>query len=306
GENMAPSMERLASVCYLFVLCTLASAQQNTTESVLLNLTALSDINHNKYNVQINLSLLVMENETMINGYPVKPSAVTRITCPAVLCKTRLVTMDSFSLSDGLVSSELRLMLNQSAVQSDAGELLLSLILSHEIIQLADEKVQQEDAGELEILWDQSSEQILQLTNLYPSSGSKLALIPRENDVLVTDSSTVEEQIRNTTSHYLLKHAETTQEEVAAPGKLPETPLRMDPQTLYLSRQDERTFDPELFEETLRGTMSSYSVVCQWVEELRQKLRLFWSDSVPLFFLVMWVVVVGVAGSAVIIKILDL
>jgi len=47
-------------------------------------------------------------------------------------------------------------------------------------------------------------------------------------------------------------------------------------------------------------------VACQWVEELRDKLRRFCSDSVPLFFLIMWVVVVGVAGSAIIIKILDL
>ncbi|RXN15171.1 glyco integral membrane 1-like protein [Labeo rohita] len=47
-------------------------------------------------------------------------------------------------------------------------------------------------------------------------------------------------------------------------------------------------------------------VACQWVDGLRDKLRRFWSDSVPLFFLIMWVVVIGVAGSAVIIKILDL
>lgn len=47
-------------------------------------------------------------------------------------------------------------------------------------------------------------------------------------------------------------------------------------------------------------------VACQWVEGLRDKLRRFWSESIPLFFLIMWVVVVGVAGSAVIIKILDL
>lgn len=50
----------------------------------------------------------------------------------------------------------------------------------------------------------------------------------------------------------------------------------------------------------------SVQVVCRWVEELRDKLRRFCSESLPLFFLIMWVVVVGVVGSAVIIKILDL
>lgn len=43
--------------------------------------------------------------------------------------------------TDGLVSSELRLMINQSYVQNDAGEQVLLLLLSQEIIQLADEKV---------------------------------------------------------------------------------------------------------------------------------------------------------------------
>lgn len=46
--------------------------------------------------------------------------------------------------------------------------------------------------------------------------------------------------------------------------------------------------------------------MCQWVEELRERLRRFSSESLPLFFLVMWVVVIGVVGSAVIVKILDM
>lgn len=49
--------------------------------------------------------------------------------------------MSSGNLADGLVSSELRLMINQSYVQNDAGEQVLLLLLSQEIIQLADEKV---------------------------------------------------------------------------------------------------------------------------------------------------------------------
>lgn len=50
----------------------------------------------------------------------------------------------------------------------------------------------------------------------------------------------------------------------------------------------------------------SAQVACRWLEELRDKLRRFCLESLPLFFLIMWVVVVGVVGSAVIIKILDL
>ncbi|XP_016427492.1 glycoprotein integral membrane protein 1-like isoform X2 [Sinocyclocheilus rhinocerous] len=306
---MASTWKIRLTFVYLSVLFVLANAQskQISTETVVLNVTAVSETNQTKYSVQINLNIGLLDNETFINGAPLKPSGVTRMTCPALLYGSNV---SSSNLADGLVSSELRLMVNQSYVQSEAGEQLLLLVLSQEIIQLADEKVQQPDACEVEILWNQSSEEITQVTNIYPSSRSKLYAIPRESDVLVTNASirnTVEDQVLNTTSHYLLKHAETTQEEIAAPGKLPETPLRMDPETLYESREEEeRTSDSLLLGSPLSGSMSSYSVACQWVKGLRDKLRRFWSDSIPLFFLIMWVVVVGVAGSAVIIKILDL
>ncbi|XP_067273006.1 glycoprotein integral membrane protein 1 [Pseudorasbora parva] len=302
-KKMASTWRIHLTMFYLIVLCILAYAQskQTTTETIVLNVTAVSENNQTKYSVQINLNIGFLDNETFINGAPLKSTGVTRMTCPALL-------LDGHNVSP--VSSELRLMVNQSYVHSDAGEQVLLLLLSQEIIQLADVKVQQPDVCEVEIRWNQSSEKITQITNITPLSRSELSVIPRENDVLVTDSSihnTVEDQVRNTTSHYLFRHAETTQEEIAAPGKLPETPLRMDPETLYESREEEeRTSDPLLPEVPLRGSISSYSVACQWVEELRDKLRRFWSDSVPLFFLIMWVVVVGVAGSAVIIKILDL
>ncbi|XP_077076733.1 glycoprotein integral membrane protein 1 [Siphateles boraxobius] len=294
---------------YLIVLCILSNTQskQVTTETIVLNVTAVSENSQTKYSVQINLNIGFLDNETFINGAPLKSTGVTRMMCPAFL-------LDGYNVSsgnpaDGLVSSELRLMINQSYVQNDAGEQVLLLLLSQEIIQLADEKVQQPDVCEVEIRWNQSSEKITQVSNIYPLSRSKLSVIPQENDVLVTDATihnTVEDQVRNTTSHYLLKHAETTQEEIAAPGKLPETPLRMDPETLYESREEEeRTSDSVLLGVPLSGSISSYSVACQWVVELRDKLRRFLYDSVPLFFLIMWVVVVGVAGSAIIIKILD-
>lgn len=49
--------------------------------------------------------------------------------------------------------------------------------------------------------------------------------------------------ISQTTSQYPLKHTETTQEEIAVPGKLPETPLRMDPDLLYDVRYDDEFED---------------------------------------------------------------
>lgn len=73
--------------------------------------------------------------------------------------------------------------------------------------------------------------------------------------------------ISQTTSQYPLKHTDTTQEEIASPGKLPETPLRMDPDLLYDVRYDEEFSDREpsqpdqiQMETPPKELMSSYSV----------------------------------------------
>lgn len=76
-----------------------------------------------------------------------------------------------------------------------------------------------------------------------------------------------EQLISQTTSQYPLKHTETTQEEIAAPGKLPETPLRMDPDVLYDVRYDDEfdvrepsQTDQIQMETPPKELISSYSV----------------------------------------------
>lgn len=76
-----------------------------------------------------------------------------------------------------------------------------------------------------------------------------------------------EQLISQTTSQYPLKQTETTQEEIAAPGKLPETPLRMDPDLLYDVRYDDEFDDREpsqtdqiQMEMPPKELISSYSV----------------------------------------------
>ncbi|KAL7872406.1 hypothetical protein SRHO_G00073890 [Serrasalmus rhombeus] len=294
------------SVTVVFI-STFSETRQLSTENV-INVTAVSENKESSYNVQINLSVAMVDNKTMVNGVSLKPSEVTRMTCQALLLDDNNVT-----LSDGageLVSSVMRLMLDQSEMQSDAGEEVLLLTLGQEIIQLGQENVWQPDVWEMKMLLNQNSEEVTQVHDFFPMSQSKISAMPRENDIIMTDESipeTAEDQVLHTTSHYPLKQAETTQEEIAAPGKLPETPLRMDPSTLYESAQDETVNPDDLLPEVpLRQSPSSYNVVCRWVEELRDRLKRFCSESLPLFFLIMWVVVVGVAGSAVIIKILDI
>ncbi|PWA27455.1 hypothetical protein CCH79_00000301 [Gambusia affinis] len=171
---------------------------------------------------------------------------------------------------------------------------------------------------EVKILLSPEFQKLAQFTNVYPIGHSEIFRIPRENDVVVTDppnSRRDEEQlVSQTTSQYphTERHSDTTQEEVAAPGKLPETPLRMDPDLLSdVTYGDEFDLEPSPSGPNEVGSSpkevtSSYSVMCEWVEDARERLRRFCYESLPLFFLVMWVVVIGVAGSAFIVKILDL
>ncbi|MEQ2166713.1 hypothetical protein GOODEAATRI_031074, partial [Goodea atripinnis] len=73
--------------------------------------------------------------------------------------------------------------------------------------------VQQPDMCEVKILMSPDFQKLAQFTNIYPIGHNE------------------EQLMSQTTSQYphTEKHSETTQEEIAAPGKLPETPLRMDP-----------------------------------------------------------------------------
>lgn len=77
----------------------------------------------------------------------------------------------------------------------------------------------------------------------------------------------MEQVISQTTSLYPVKQTEITQEEMALPGKLPETPLRMDPDLLYDIRYDEdfddRAYSPNdqiQMETPPKEPLSSYSV----------------------------------------------
>ncbi|KAI1897449.1 hypothetical protein AGOR_G00083400 [Albula goreensis] len=304
------AISRMSSIClfslFILIISTDGSPRQLDKEIILINVTAVGDTQQETHNLQINFNISVVGEQIFVNDIPVKLSGVTRLSCQALL-----LSSSNGSGPGVYVSTVARVLVRQWPLESDP--VVELLVFNEEIIEVEGRKVQQPDMYEVNILMNQNFQKLRQSTYSYPISESMLFSIPRENDVVVTDPSLprkVEDQgILHTTSHYPLKQAETTQEETAAPGKLPETPLRMDPAPMYEedTTADEETVPDKLLPETpLRSeSMSSYSAMCQWVEELRDRLRRFWTESLPLFFLIMWVVVVGVVGSAVIVKILD-
>ncbi|KAM9704055.1 glycoprotein integral membrane protein 1 [Menidia menidia] len=292
-------------------------AKQLNTENILINVTAgtLTDTQlQDPNNLQINLNISVGEEQILVNDIPVELSGVTRFNCQALLLDS--INGSSKFESGDLVSTVTRVMVSQNRLYSDSEEVVALQVFS-EVIEMEGKEVQQPEMCEVKILMSPDFQKLAQFTNVYPIGHSEIFRVPRENDVLVTDPPNSrgdeEQMILQTTIQYPEKHTETTQEEIAAPGKLPETPLRMDPDLLFDGRYEEKfddgdrsPADQNQMETPPKELVSSYSAMCQWVEQVRERLRHFCSESLPLFFLVMWVVVIGVVGSAIIVKILDL
>ncbi|XP_061611034.1 glycoprotein integral membrane protein 1 isoform X2 [Phyllopteryx taeniolatus] len=308
---------RTVSVIFLFfVSIKRAESSPNTVgttlENILINVTAgaLADRQESN-NLQLNLDISVGKEEVLVNDVPVQLSGVTRFNCPALLLDS---TNASSEYEGGdLVSTVTRVMVTQNRLYSDLEEVVALQVFS-EVIELEGKQVQQPDMCEVKILMSPDFQKVAQMTNIYPIELSEIFRVSRDNDVVVTDPTNrrkEEQMLLQTTSQYPLKHSETTQEEIAAPGKLPETPLRMDPDLMkdlkYQEAEDRDLGQQDQIPiESSPKEFLSYSAVCRWVEDFRERLRHFCAESLPLFFLVMWVVVIGVVGSAVIVKILDL
>lgn len=164
-----------------------------------------------------------------------------------------------------------------------SGSSLQLIVIQEEVVEIDGKQVQQKDVTELDILV--KNQGILRHSNYtLPLEESMLYSISRDNDILFTlpnlsKKESVSSSSLQTTSQYLIRNVETTVDEDALPGKLPETPLRAEPP-------------------------SSYKVMCQWMEKFRKDLCRFWSSIFPVCFMFLKVVVVGITGAAVIITIL--
>ncbi|MGH0137469.1 UNVERIFIED_CONTAM: hypothetical protein FKN15_024611 [Acipenser sinensis] len=143
------------------------------------------------------------------------------------------------------------------------------LVFNEEVTEVEGKQVQQADMYEVNIFINKEFQKLRQSSYSYPMKESILNSIPRHSDILFTlpnlpekvgDQSPAQTM---TTSHYPFKQAETTVEEKAAPGKLPETPLRITPDFVY----DEETADEygpagKLPQIPLRSQpLSSYDVI---------------------------------------------
>ncbi|OXB67302.1 hypothetical protein ASZ78_010726 [Callipepla squamata] len=259
----------------LLLLLPLAAALQLGQETIRVNVTVLeSSGEFHKGQVVFNISYV--NGQVYLNDFPMR-SGVAHITCQTAILENG--SLDDVAERQRLGTVSVRIMVHEWPLASSSD--LQLIVIQEEVTEIDGRQVQQEEVTEIDILVKDL--RVLRHSNYtVPLKESMLYSIPRDNDMLFTLPNLSGKDIQDplqTTSQYLMWQVETTVDEETLPGKLPETPLRVEPP-------------------------SSYKVMCQWVEDLRKWLCRFWFKSLPIFFNLMEVIVVGVIGAALIVKVL--
>ncbi|XP_068794875.1 glycoprotein integral membrane protein 1 [Struthio camelus] len=225
---------------------------------------------------QVIFNITYVNGQVYLNDFPMK-SGVTHITCQTIILENG--SLDNLPDQQRLGTVRVRIMVHEWPLASSSDVQLI--VIQEEVTEIDGNQIQQEEVTEIDILVKEL--RVLRHSNYtVPLKESMLYSIPRDNDMLFTFPNLLGKDIQDplqTTSQYLIQQVETTVDEETLPGKLPETPLRIEPP-------------------------SSYKVMCQWVEDLRKGLCRFWFRSFPIFFNLMEVIVVGVVGASLILKVL--
>ncbi|KAM8789012.1 glycoprotein integral membrane protein 1 [Rhynchonycteris naso] len=245
-------------------------------DSFRINVTTLED-GGEVSTEQVVLNITYESGQVYVNDFPVN-SGVTRISCQTLIVRNESPENWKEKEYFGIVS--VRILVREWPMTS--GSSLQLIVVQEEVVEIDGKQAQQKDVTEIDILI--KNQGILRHSNYtLPLEKSMLYSISRDDDILVTlpNLSRKGESASSlqTTSQYLIRSVETTVDEDALPGKLPETPLRAE-------------------------TPSSYKVMCQWMEEFRKDLCRFWNSVFPVFFMFLDVMVVGITGAAMVISIL--
>ncbi|XP_013004292.1 glycoprotein integral membrane protein 1 isoform X2 [Cavia porcellus] len=242
-----------------------------------INITTLKD-DGEVSREQVFLNITYESGQVYVNDLPVN-SGVTRISCQTLIVKNADLENLKEKKYFGIVS--LRILVHEWPMTS--GSSLQLIVIQEEVVEIDGRQAQQKDVTEIDILV--KDQRILRHSNYtLLLEESMLYSISRDNDILFTLPNLSKKESVNslqTTSQYLIRNMETTVDESALSGKLPETPLRAEPP-------------------------SSYKVMCQWMENFRKDLCRFWSSVSHVFFMFLNVMVVGILGASGVLTILKL
>ncbi|XP_061430897.1 glycoprotein integral membrane protein 1 [Lethenteron reissneri] len=229
---------------------------------------------------EVRLDVTVSEGKVSVNTHPVGSNVVTRVDCQADVAE--LATDGVSVLQQWSSPVSLRVLVLESPISGQPGR--PGIVAQLQVTDIDSTQVTQALVPMLEVTFGMSQNEVRRATWSVPMEESMLYSMPRDADTYGTLPNTPGKELPagplQTTSHYPMGQAETTLEEAAAPGKLPETPLRAEPP-------------------------SSYKLVCQRAEMLRQEVcrlwRSLWQQALPLVCGAALLVVVGALGGTVIV-----
>ncbi|XP_006891737.1 PREDICTED: glycoprotein integral membrane protein 1 [Elephantulus edwardii] len=278
GAALAPLVLRLLLLLALPGAARLTRAPepppQTPKDNIRVNVTTLMD-DGQVSKEQVVLNITYENGQVYVNDFPVN-NGVTRISCQTLIVKNENLENEEKEYF-GIVS--VRILVHEWPMTS--GSSLQLIVIQEEVVEIDGKQTQQKDVTEIDFLVKNKG--VLRHSNYtLPLEESMLYSISRDSDTLFTLPNLSRKEnvgALQTTSQYLIRNVETTIEEDALPGKLPETPLRAEPP-------------------------SSYKVMCQWMEKFRKDLCRFWNSLFPVFFMFLNVMVVGITGAAVVITIL--
>ncbi|XP_063773580.1 glycoprotein integral membrane protein 1 isoform X2 [Pseudophryne corroboree] len=246
-------------------------------ETVSVNVTSLHE--DGQVTEQVSFNISYSRGQVHLNGFPAN-RGVSRITCKMDLGEYGASSEHHNLTRKALVS--IRLLVLHMSKNSSTG--VTRIIVQHEVIAIDGNKVNQNDTIELVFVVNKEMGVLRYSSSVISLEETWLHSIPWTNDVSFTFPNAPESGDsvpQQTTREYNIGQ-NTTLEEESFPGKLPETPLR--------------AVIPA----------SSYKVMCQIADDVREKLCHIWFVLYPILVDLLQVVVFGVIGAAIVLELLKI
>ncbi|KAM8945561.1 glycoprotein integral membrane protein 1 [Pelodytes ibericus] len=225
---------------------------------------------------QVKFNIGYSKGQVQVNGFPVNRGVT------GIRCNMEIWTFDEWWTQPKTGFVSIRLLVQEWPANSTSG--VTRITIQEEVIAVDGNPVQQKKTTEVELMVDEKMGLVTYSSSIISLEDSVIYSIPTANDVLVTFPNlpeTGDHVPQQTTREYNIRQ-NTTLDEEPYPGKLPETPIR--------------------------GEMpaSSYKVMCQFAEELRENLCIIWVQCYPVLIDLLQVVVVGVIAAAIVLEVLKI
>ncbi|XP_018421150.1 PREDICTED: glycoprotein integral membrane protein 1 isoform X2 [Nanorana parkeri] len=228
---------------------------------------------------QVAFNISYERGQMHLNGFPLS-KGVSRISCKMYTMEYGSPDEQSSVVREALVS--MRLLISHWPTNSSTGE--TKIIVQQQVVEIDGNQVYQNVTTEMELVVSTTMEVLQHMMSAVILNDTWLHSIPRTSDVLFTFPNIPQagdSVPQETTREYNVRQ-NTTIDEDPFPGKLPETPL----QAVIPS--------------------SSYKVMCQFADDLRDKLCLIWNGLYPVLLNLMEVFFVGVITAAFVLELLKL